>query len=400
MRRLGGRPYDEDVERRGPNYWIDAMFAVVLAGIGIAQLLVGTEPIGPHREPDGWAVALTLAMTLPLALRRRLPATVVTTTILAFMVDRLAEYPATLALFALGFAFHAAGSDLERRASLVTGIVGFIVVVGFTLLGVAVQEGVGWESAVSLAALTGLPFLLGRDIHESRRAESAASMRAERAEHEREARASEAVRAERGRIARELHDVVAHEMTVMTIQAAAARKTVHRDPDQAEDALATIETSGHEALQEMRRLLGLLRDEDNPAELAPQPGLGRLGGLVDQMEEAGLAVSVAIAGDPRPLPAGVDLNAYRIIQESLTNTLKHGGPTVRASVRLTFGEADLEIEVIDDGRGAARGLGGGNGEGHGIVGMRERVSMLEGDISTGPRAGGGYRVRAVIPIGT
>jgi signal transduction histidine kinase len=208
------------------------------------------------------------------------------------------------------------------------------------------------------------------------------------------------VREERSRIARELHDVVAHEMTVMTVQAAAARRVLGKRPTEAAEALVAIESAGHQALTEMRRLLGVLRTADAAGDLAPQPGIERLGILVEQMRDAGLAVDLTITGLARGVPAGIDVNAFRIVQEALTNTLKHGGPQARATVRLAFGSDQLSIEVEDDGRGAAEALSDTNGTGQGLVGMRERVALLHGELTAGPRAGGGYRVRARLPIGT
>jgi signal transduction histidine kinase len=189
-------------------------------------------------------------------------------------------------------------------------------------------------------------------------------------------------------------------MTVMTVQAAAARRVLHKRPAEAAEALAAIESAGHQALTEMRRLLGVLRTDDAAGDLAPQPGIERLGLLVEQMRDAGLAVDLTITGLARDVPAGIDVNAFRIVQEALTNTLKHGGPQARATVRLAFGSDQLSIEVEDDGRGAAEALADTNGTGQGLVGMRERVALLRGELSAGPRAGGGYRVRARLPIGT
>ncbi|MFQ5555843.1 MAG: sensor histidine kinase [Acidimicrobiia bacterium] len=383
--------------RARPAIGIDLAFGAGLAAIGLAQLILGADFDGGTRDAGVWAGVLQLAMTLPLIWRRRSPAVVLAITTLAFIADRLAAFPVTLALFSVGFAFHAAGSFLERRRSLITGSIGFGVVVGFTTMGVFAQDEVAWATVLSMAALTGFPFLLGREVHESGRARSAAEQRAEVAERQREEKAAEAVRAERARIARELHDVVAHEMTVMTIQAAAARRTLEHDPESTADALEAIETSGREALEEMRHLLGLLREDQDGAHLTPQPGLAKLTTLMEQMEEAGLPVSLSITGEPRALTAGIDLSAYRIIQESLTNALKHGGPSATAIVRLEFGASDLDIEVTDDGKGAARRLAEDNGGGLGLVGMRERVSMLSGELSAGPRAGGGYQVRVRIP---
>jgi signal transduction histidine kinase len=215
---------------------------------------------------------------------------------------------------------------------------------------------------------------------------------------------------ERGRIARELHDVVAHSVSVMTVQAGAARRTLAASPDQAAAALGQIESTGRQALVELRRLLGLLRDGDQQdvAALAPQPGLDHLESLTAAAREAGLPVEVTVEGDPRPLPAGVDLSAYRIVQEALTNSLRHAGPA-RAQVRIRYGREDLEVQVTDDGNGVESAVGRRSTDsdrsdrwpdrsGHGHIGMRERVAMFGGTLETGVRPGGGYRVAARLPL--
>jgi signal transduction histidine kinase len=183
-------------------------------------------------------------------------------------------------------------------------------------------------------------------------------------------------------------------MTVMTIQSAGARRIIDSDPGQAAEAMASAEAAGHRGLTEMRRLLGMLRTSD-PKTTAPLPGLGSLDGLVEQMELAGLPTSFEITGEARELPLGVDLNAYRIIQEALTNTLKHGGPNVAAAVSVRFNKDVLQVEVSDDGRGAAAETGT---DGQGLLGMQERVTLLKGSMHAGPRPGGGFRVAAKIPI--
>ena len=217
---------------------------------------------------------------------------------------------------------------------------------------------------------------------------------------EQELRSRWAVAEERARIARELHDVVAHSVSVMVVQAGAARRTLASSPDQATTALGQIESTGRQALVEMRRLLGLLRDGDREdAALAPQPGLAHLESLAAAAREAGLPVEVAVEGESRPLPAGVDLSAYRIVQEALTNSLKHAGPA-RASVRVCYGREVLEVQVWDDGNGseppsAAAGPLRPAGSpvdsdrqdrrsGHGLIGMRERVAMFGGTLEAGP----------------
>jgi len=240
------------------------------------------------------------------------------------------------------------------------------------------------------------PWLVGV---ESRRREQRAldlEARAIRAEMSGEQDTAEAVRNERARIARELHDVVAHEMTVMTIQASAAERVLDNDPRSARHALEAIEAAGRRGLTEMRRLLGLLR-ETGDLELGPQSGLDSLESLVHQMGVAGLPVEMRIEGTPRDLPAGIDLNAFRIVQESLTNTTRHAGPGATANLLVTYRVDELDIEVSDDGRGAAESLVSSEA-GHGLMGMEERVSLLDGSLSAGPRVGGGYRVHATIPI--
>jgi signal transduction histidine kinase len=203
---------------------------------------------------------------------------------------------------------------------------------------------------------------------------------------------------ERARIARELHDVVAHNVSVMVVQAGAARRTIERDPDRAREALTSVEATGRQALDEMRRLLGVLRTEDEATELrAPQPSVSHLDELVAHVREAGLPVDLVVEGEPRPLMSGVDMSAFRIVQEALTNSLKHAGPA-HARVRLRYGEHDLCLEVVDDGRGLAADAPASNGGGHGLVGMRERVALFGGELQAGPRTGGGYVVSARIPL--
>jgi signal transduction histidine kinase len=215
------------------------------------------------------------------------------------------------------------------------------------------------------------------------------------------------VAAERLRIARELHDVVAHAMSVIAVQSGMGAHVIDTQPEEARRALANIEATSRSGLAELRRLLGVLRDDDadtgdgagtrRPA-LAPAPGLGELDALVARASEAGLPVEVAIEGDARPLPPGVDLAAYRIVQEALTNVVKHAGEaTARVTVR--YGEAEVDLEIVDDGRGRAAAAGGTPGaNGHGIAGMRERATIYNGTLDAGPRPEGGFRVAARLPL--
>ena len=211
-----------------------------------------------------------------------------------------------------------------------------------------------------------------------------------------EERAREAVAAERARIARELHDLVAHSMGVIVIQSQAAQRVLRADPAKAEHALTSIEVTGRQGLAEMRRLLDVLIGADDKAPLTPQPALRHLDTLLEQVRSAGLPVDVSVEGTERPLPPGLDLSAYRIVQEALTNTLRHSGAG-RARVRVSYHSAGVDVEVADDGTTRASGDGTG---GRGLIGMRERVALYGGTLHAGPRSEGGYLVRAHLPFQT
>lgn len=208
------------------------------------------------------------------------------------------------------------------------------------------------------------------------------------------AAADRAVAQERRRIARELHDVVAHSVSVMTVQAGAVRRLLRPDQERERQALEVVEATGREALTEMRRLVGLLREQGSMPEFSPQPSMRSVDVLVGTVREAGLPVELEIDGAPRELPPGVDLSAYRVIQEALTNALRYAGPA-QAWVTVRWREETLELEIANDGR-SEPGVGGG---GHGLTGLRERVALVGGTVDSGPRTGGGFVVRAQLPIG-
>jgi signal transduction histidine kinase len=216
-------------------------------------------------------------------------------------------------------------------------------------------------------------------------------------EREREEKARLAVAAERARIARELHDVVAHGISVIAVQAGSGRHTLKADPEGASDAFRAIESTSRQALVEMRRLLGLLREGNEPAAAAPTPGMDSHAELIEQARAAGLSVSVDVEGEPRALPPGIDLAAYRILQEALTNVRKHA-PGARAAVRLRYGAHQFEIEVRDHGARADARRAGVEGGGHGLIGMRERVALYRGELDAGPLPDGGFRVHARLPL--
>jgi len=284
---------------------------------------------------------------------------------------------------------YSVGANAERRGALIGlgALLAMAVIWTWrdpTLSGAQAHvNNLGWLSPVAIA------WLVGAYLRELRE-------RASQAERERDDRAAVAVASERSRIARELHDIVAHNVSVMVVQAEAADEMLaHASPDRAREPVQRIQATGRAALTDMRRLLGILRDSDLPPELGPQPGIANLDVLLVKVREAGLPVDLEVVGEPSPLPPGIDLSAYRIVQEALTNTLKYAG-TARACVRVEFVSGALELEVADDGRGTDAAAPGGSG--HGLVGMRERVELFGGVLEAGPRAEGGYRVRARLPL--
>ena len=241
-----------------------------------------------------------------------------------------------------------------------------------------------------------LAWVLGDSMRYRRAYYANLEERAARLERERDAQARIAAVAERARIARELHDVIAHNVSVMVVQADGASYALASDPGRAKEALAAISATGRQALGEMRRLLGVLRREEGGTveARAPQPGIGELGELLEQARIAGLPVSFTVEGVPQPLPSGTALAAYRIVQESLTNTRKHAGPVASASVVLRYSPDTLVLTISDDGRGAAAP----DGAGHGLTGMRERVALYGGSVAAGPRPAGGFEVVATLPL--
>jgi signal transduction histidine kinase len=273
---------------------------------------------------------------------------------------------------------------------------------GLLALVIAVSVGIAQDTSDTLDNIppTVLIFLVapwgaGRALRQRDREAKDLTAQVGALEHEREVLAREAVLAERARIARELHDVVAHSLSVIAIQADAAEGALDKDPDRAREPLAAVKHTAREALTEMRHLLGLLRDDTGEGLcLEPQPGLGALGALVEQVRAAGLAVDLTVTGDAQPLPAGTDLSAYRLVQEALTNTLKHAGAT-RASVAVRHTEQRVELTVLDDG--TADVAAPSDGGGHGLIGMQERVALYGGTLQVGPTPGGGYHVLASLP---
>jgi signal transduction histidine kinase len=374
---------------------LDRIVAAGLLVLGQIELWIGHAVPGPK----GVAVPAMLIMTGSVAVRRRWPLGVGAVVILTNdVLGAVSGYGASVAQ-AAGWmcSLYAIAVWTDRRRFL-TGVA--VLAIGNVVAYLASGPDANIKGAGIFTWLPTLAMVLVRGAVRGRemRAEALAA-RAELLEREHELRAHEAVAEERARIARELHDLVAHNVSVMVIQAGAERHA--RGPDQAStrEALTSIEMAGRQALVEARRLLGMLRRKDDGSELEPQPSVEHIDVLVEQIERAGMPVTLAVEGEPAPLPAGVDLCAYRIVQEGLTNALKHAGPA-RAEVVLRYAPRALDVEVRDDGRGPAHlnGDGKGDGAGHGLIGMRERVALYGGALETGACDGGGFAIHAHLPL--
>jgi signal transduction histidine kinase len=298
--------------------------------------------------------------------------------------------PRTQSLFLVGFA---AAFLLGQQRDAQRARIGLAVVLGCTAVIVYHDPARTTGELLFTPLIFAIGWLLGFALRERAAQAEAAEQRARAAEHDRQAAARIAVAEERARIARELHDIVAHAMSVMVLQVGAVRHRLPAELEQDGEALQDVERTGRAALAEMRRLLGAMRGEDDQPELSPQPGLGNLAPLLDEVEHAGLHVEMHVEGEPVPLPEAIDLSAYRIIQEGLTNTLKHAHAS-RAVVVVRYLVGELQIDVCDDGLGASAG----DGLGHGLVGIRERVKLYGGQVSAGTGNGGGFVLSTRLPL--
>ncbi|MER6717824.1 sensor histidine kinase [Streptomyces halstedii] len=392
-----------DFIRRHPT-GVDTFWAVVL--LGLSGMSIVGAPVGSGRERVT-AVPLAVALCVVVALRRRAPEKMLLLAIGTGLAQLLLGVRPDVADFALLVITYTVASVGERWASRLALACCLGAAALSRLRWPQETDMDSWPQTVFVVVVLTVPFVLAWVLGDSLRTRRAyfsqLEERAARLEREREAQSKVAVAAERARIARELHDVVAHNVSVMVVQADGAAYVMETSPDQARQALETISGTGRQALAEMRRLLGVLRTGDAPesGEYVPQPDVEQIEELVGKVRETGLAVDFRIEGTPRPLPSGVELTAYRIVQEALTNTRKHGGPDAGASVRLVYFDDGLGLLVEDDGRGASHELyedGGADGAGHGMIGMRERVGMVGGTLDAGPRPGGGFRISALLPL--
>jgi signal transduction histidine kinase len=366
---------------------------IVLAAIdGVLEVAVRDDAVGAPRMPVWLAAAAVALVVLPLLLRRRFPFAA----------------PAAVWLLAAAFSFVDGQLIMFTNGAYVAGVasafllgnlrrttearVGLAVVVSGSAILVYNDPNHAPGDFVFVPLLFTIAWLVGLAMRTRVDAAEAAEERAAQAERERESAARVAVAEERARITRELHDIVAHSVSVMVLQVGAVRHKLPEALVEHKAALGSVEQAGRGALAEMRRLLGAMHDDD-AVELAPQPGLDNLESLVDKVRLAGLPVRVHVEGKPFPLPRAVDLSAYRIVQEGLTNSLKHA-EAKRADVTVRYGSQGLQLEVRDDGNGAAKT----NGAGHGLVGIRERVKIYGGDMTAGAAPEGGFVLTARLPL--
>jgi signal transduction histidine kinase len=365
--------------------WVDRAAALVLLIAGEIELLVqypGDDSPLPHALVAGIAYG-------SLAWRRRWPLAVGTLVLgcWVFMNVVLGDVkPLQIPLIATLFATYAMGAYTTGRAAVAAP---FIVVVGMVALVTSIDDSV-FTDYVFPTAFALIAWLTGRGLRTRVRLTEELHEAAVRAQEAREQEAAHAAAEERRRIAREMHDVVAHSVSVMVVQAGGARRILERDPERAVEAAARIEEVGRAALAEMRRLLGVMHHAD---ERAPQPTMRELEALVERSRAAGLPVALTVEGEPRSLPAGKDLAAYRVVQEALTNAIKHAG-AAPTSVTVRWEPERLELEIIDRGAAGVNGSAGG----HGLIGMEERMRLYDGELRAEPRSGGGFEVVARLPL--
>jgi signal transduction histidine kinase len=386
-----------------------ALTAVMAVGAGVS-LYIGGDPLltGELADYDrGVGISLLVLVIAPLALRRRYPLTVLAVMTAGFVPMSLFEIPeAIMSLVAMFIGLYTAGAYGGPRRHLARGAVAAAIlgIVAWATFDVEDYEGrvpvqlVLGYNAFQVVFFLAAAWMLGDLVSTRREREATLEAQAGQLREAQAERATQAVLEERVRIARELHDVVAHHVSVMGVQAGAARRVLDRQPEAVPELLSSVEESSRQAVAELQRMLGLLRrDEGGGAGGGcrdPQPTLAQLGLLADQMRQAGLDVTTAVEGDTDGLPASVDLSAFRIVQEALTNTLKHAGPGAAADVSVVRRPGSLEVAVADNGTATVAR----NGLGHGLLGMQERVGSLGGELRIEQRLGQGFSVRVWLPL--
>jgi signal transduction histidine kinase len=380
------------VERlRRLNLWaIDACLATVFLVLALVGHFAATGNDGAHyRDADVLSVALTLLVAVPYYFRRHAPLAVLLASELGVVLLTVREYQTAAAPSLLLVGVYTVSAWSPPRDRVIGAIA---IVVGLVIVAVVGIPGASNADVVFNFAIYTAAYFFGATMRNRRLYSEQLEQRALALEKDREEQAKRAVAEERLHIAQELHDVVAHSMGVIAVQAGVGAHVIDTDPEEAKKSLEAIAQTSRSTLTEIRRMLGVLREDDGTS-YTPAPGLADLDRLVQDVAGAGVEVDVSTQGTPAPLPPGVDLTAYRIVQEALTNVLKHAGPA-RATVTIGYDPGALRLEVVDDGRGVnGRATPGG----HGLLGMRERVAVYGGSLESGPRAGGGFRVAVRLP---
>ena len=388
LSRLGRLVRDPRVQGRG-----DVVLAVVLALSSVVPVLAGDPSWGRTK----WVgVVLALASTLPLAWRSRRPLLAFAIVLGANGACVLAAAPKQAAFqpfVALVLAAYSVGSRTEGSRAVWAPPV--LAVAALPVFVVAIAHGQDPGNANPSYVWMAAAWVVGRLMRSWRQKAAALEQANVELAEQRELLAQTAVTLERGRIAREIHDVIAHNVSMMVVQAGAATRILEGDQPRVRTALDVIATTGRQTVDEMRSLLGVIRSEHDGAARDPQPGLADLDQLVTGVHEAGLPVTVRIEGEQRPLPPTLDLSAFRIVQEGLTNALRHAGPA-RAEVTVRYADESVELEIVDTGTRPVTDRS--NGSGHGLIGMRERVAMFGGDLYAAPGATGGFVIRARLPL--
>ncbi|MET9590124.1 histidine kinase [Streptomyces sp. NPDC006516] len=386
---------------RGHPLAFDAWLAVAVLACMICASFVeqnpGRGPVFGTRTPEPSSVLLMVLAAGALVLRRRRPMTVLAVTGLLSAAEFLLMDPPAPVVMSTVIALYTIAAGTDRPTTWRAGL----LTMGVLTVTAMVVGASPWYSQENLGVLawTGLAGAAGDAVRSRRAFIDAIRERAERAERTRDEEARRRVAEERLRIARDLHDVVAHHIALVNVQAGVAAHVMDKRPDQAKEALAHVREASRSALNELRATVGLLRQSGDPeAPTEPAPGLALLDALVETFRNAGLPVEVACTDRDSPLPAAADLAAYRIIQEALTNVRKHAGAGAKAEVSVVRVGGTAEITVLDSGGGAAPAPGPDDGGGHGLLGMRERVTALGGTLTAGPRYGGGFRVHAILPV--
>src|SRR5215211_3205161 len=375
----------------------DSALALVAASLPMAFFASMPVPSGVPVGVVALGYALVLLHTLPLVARRRFPLAVLATTVASGVAFAALFLPPSFLGPAMPVAVYSVAAYGRRWVSLAGLVVAELGLAAVWLTPAMLER----STFLLFMGVIAVAWVLGHFVGVRRLYVLQLEERTAELQRAREELARRAVVEERLRLARELHDVVAHAMSVIAVQSGVGAHVANTQPKEAAKALAAIEATSRAALEELRRLLGVLRQEDEPqGDLAPVPGLADLEGLLADVAQAGLAVKLQVNGTRPPVPAGVDLSAYRIVQEALTNVVKHAGPA-RAQVVVGYGDQEVTVEVIDDGRGAVTSVSDGRaGTGHGLIGMRERVQAFGGELEVGPRSGGGFRVAARLPLAT